>query len=302
MKPFILIVGPTASGKSTLALELAKKFGAAILNCDSLQFYKRLDIGTAKPTMSEREQIPHFLFDFVPPGEVLTAGDYRRAALEVLERELKTRPVIGVGGSGFYIQALEKGMFDVPKPKPAVEQAVHERLKVQGLAALYQELERRDPDYAEGINPNDSYRIVRALVLMDDAGRSVTEVRAGFTQTPFPYPLLKMGLLPTREELLPRVQARTEAMLRMGFLDEVRGLLADGLEAWPPLQSVGYKECVQFLKGEIPEERLVPLIVEKTIQLSKKQKTWFKREKDVHWLPMEGPLAQASALVLKVIR
>lgn len=295
--PFILIVGPTASGKSALALQLAQKFNAIILNCDSLQFYQRLDIGTAKPAIEERRLVPHFLFDVIPPGEVLTAGDYRRAALEVLARELPLHPVIGVGGSGFYIQALEKGMFDVPKPKPEVDRAVRERLEKRGLPALYQELTSRDPDYAEGINPNDSYRIVRGLVLMDDSGKTVTEVRASFTQTPFPYPLLKLGLAPTREELLPRVQARTEAMLHEGFLEEVRGLLADGLAEWPPLQSVGYKECVQFLKGEIAEDKLVPLIVEKTIQLSKKQKTWFKRESDIHWLPTSDPFAPAAALV-----
>lgn len=295
--PFILVVGPTASGKSDLALKLAEEFNGAILNCDSLQFYQRLDIGTAKPTQEERARVPHFLFDFVPPGEVLTAGDYRRAALEILQTELQSRPVFGVGGSGFYIQALEKGMFDVPKPAPEKDKAVRERLEKQGLPALYAELQRRDPEYGEDINPNDSYRIVRALVLMDDSGKTVTEVRSQFRPQPFPYPLLKLGLAPSREELLPRVEKRTEDMLRRGFLTEVRDLVRDGWENWPPMQSVGYREVLQFLRHEIPEERLAPLIVEKTMQLSKKQKTWFKRDVETKWLPVNDPFTPARALV-----
>lgn len=295
--PFVLIVGPTASGKSSLGLRLAESFRGVILNCDSLQFYQRMDIGTAKPTLAERARVPHFLFDMVPPGEVLTAGDYRRAALEIMDREIKKHAVFGVGGSGFYIQALEKGMFDVPKPDPKIEAQVRARLTAEGLPALYAELERRDPQYAEDINPNDAYRIVRALVLMDDSGKTVTEVKAGFKPQPFPYPILKLGLAPSREELLPRVQARAEAMLQQGFLEEVRGLLEDGWGDWPPLQSVGYKECVQFLNGGLERSRLVPLIVEKTMQLAKKQKTWFKRDADIHWLSTTAAFPQARALV-----
>jgi tRNA dimethylallyltransferase len=295
--PFVLIAGPTASGKSVLSLRLAARFNGVILNCDSLQFYQRMDIGTAKPSLAERAQVPHYLFDAVPPGEVLTAGDYRRSALDILAREIPRHPVFGVGGSGFYIQALEKGMFDVPKPKPEIDRAVRERLERDGLAALYEELCRRDPEYGENINPNDSYRIVRALVIMDDNGKTVTQVRGQFIKQEFPYPLLKLGLAPTREELLPRVQLRVELMLQQGFLEEVRGLLEDGWESWPPLQSVGYKECVQFLKGELPRERLVPQIVEKTMQLSKKQKTWFKRDPEIHWLPTEDSYATAERLV-----
>ncbi|MBX3022390.1 MAG: tRNA (adenosine(37)-N6)-dimethylallyltransferase MiaA [Bdellovibrionales bacterium] len=295
--PFVLIVGPTASGKSDLSLRLAERFQGVILNCDSLQFYQRMDIGTAKPTPEERDRVPHFLFDVVPPGEVLTAGDYRRAAMQVLERELPQRMVFGVGGSGFYIQALEKGMFDVPKPRPEIDRQVRARLEEKGLSALYRELVERDPKYAEDINPNDSYRIVRALVLMEDSGKTVTEVRTQFKQQEFPFPLLKLGLAPAREELLPRVEKRVLSMLQRGFMEEVQGLLRDGWENWPPLQSVGYKECIQFLRGEIDDKRLMPLIVEKTMQLSKKQKTWFKRDPEIHWLPGDDAFERAEILV-----
>lgn len=290
----VLIVGPTASGKSALALALAERFGGSILNCDSLQFYQRLDIGTAKPPPEERARVPHFLFDFVPPGEVLTAGDFRRLALDVVAQS--TSPVFAVGGSGFYIQAFEKGMYDVPKPKPEIEQSVRERLANDGLAALYVELVKRDPEYGDRINPNDAYRITRALVLMDDSGKTVTEVRRSFAQTPFPYPLLKLGISVAREELLPRVRTRVQDMLRNGFLEEVKGLLSDGFGSWPPLLSVGYKECVQFLKGELDSD-LESLIVEKTMQLAKKQRTWFNRDKEITWLSLDQTLEEGEARV-----
>lgn len=304
MNPFVLIVGPTASGKSGLALKLGETFGASILNCDSLQAYRRLDIGTAKPTWSERQRVPHFLFDYLKPGEVLTAGDFRRQALSVLEQELPKRPVLGVGGSGFYIQALLKGMFALDKPKPEVDAQVRRDLEREGLARLYEELQNGDPEYAEEINPNDSYRIVRGVVILRDSGRKVSELKKEFANQsePFPFPLVKLGLAPSREWLLPRIQQRTEQMLKLGFMVEVEKLLEEGWGDWPPLQSVGYKECVACLRGEIPFERLPAQISEKTIQLAKKQRTWFQRDKEIHWLNVDDPLPEASSLIEAAIR
>jgi tRNA dimethylallyltransferase len=299
MNPFVLIVGPTASGKSSLALRLAETLGAGILNCDSLQAYRRLDVGTAKPSWSERQRVPHYLFDFLKPGEILTAGDFRRLALGVLERELPLRPVLGVGGSGFYIQALEKGMFALDKPKPEVDAQVRRDLERDGLAKLYEELREGDPEYAEELNPNDSYRIVRAVVILRDSGRKVSELKREFTEKtePFPFPLLKLGLAPSREWLLPRIQQRTEQMLKLGFMVEVEKLLDEGWGEWPPMQSVGYKECVACLRGEVPFEKLPALISEKTIQLAKKQRTWFNRDKEIHWLNVDEPYPEALHLI-----
>lgn len=297
MNPLVLIVGPSGSGKSALGLALAKKHGAAILNCDSLQTYRRLDIGTAKPTRAEQKQVPHFLFDILNPGEVLTAGDYRRAALAVLARELPTRIVFGVGGSGFYIQALEKGMFAVPKADPETDRAVREDAERKGMAAMYGELERLDADYADRISPNDGYRILRALIIIRESGKKVSELQREFKGEPLPYPLLKFGLAPSREELLPRVQARTRAMLEAGLLEEVKTLLDEGHGEWPALMSVGYKECVAVLQGRLPETRLEATINEKTIQLAKKQRTWFKRDKEIHWLPLDNAEASAESIL-----
>lgn len=293
MNPFVLIVGPTASGKSALGLRLAEEFGGAILNCDSLQTYQRLDIGSAKPKADERRRVPHFLFDVIAPGQVLTAGDFRKLALEVLERELPKRPVFGVGGSGFYIQALEKGMFEVPKPAPRAEAAIRAMPKED----LYNELKRLDPQYAEELSPNDLYRITRALIIIEDSGQTVTALKKSFKPAPFPYPLLKLGLSPSREELLPRVEERTRQMLKEGLLKEVRALVQEGFADWPALKSVGYHECLKFLDGQIPEEKLAFQVTEKTMQLSKKQRTWFKRDPDIHWLDMNNPLGKARELI-----
>ncbi len=298
MNPFVLIVGPTASGKSALALSLAQKMGAGILNCDSLQTYQRLDIGTAKPGVVERSVVPHYMFDEVEPGKVLTAGDFRRLALEVLQRELPSRMIFGVGGSGFYIQALEKGMFDLEKPKVEIDLAVRKELETKGLPALYAELQSLDPDYAEDLNPNDSYRISRAVVIIRDTGKTVTELRRQFTPKKFPFPLLKLGLAPSREQLLPKVIQRTKVMLEAGFLREVESLLHDGWSEWPPMQSVGYRECVLVLKGELPSDQLAAVICEKTMQLAKKQKTWFKRDAEIHWLNPDDPEPQATRLIM----
>ncbi len=297
MNPFVLIVGPTASGKSALGLELAQVFGGAVLNCDSLQTYKRLDIGTAKPPPSERALVPHYLFDVVNAGEVLTAGDFRTFALEKLGEALPKRPVFGVGGSGFYIQALEKGMFDVPKPKPEAERKIREFAANESAQALYARLEKADPEYAAGISPNDAYRITRALIIIEDSGKKVSDLKKDFKPIPFPYPLLKLGLAPDREFLLPRVTERASRMLDDGLIDEVQTLLDEGFGDWPALRSVGYNECLKFIAGEITVQDLQKLIVEKTMQLSKKQRTWFRRDQEIHWLDTQNPLGQAKFLV-----
>jgi tRNA dimethylallyltransferase len=281
--PLIFVVGPTGVGKSGWALEMAQHTNGVILNCDSVQSYQGLDIGTAKPTVEEQKVAPHFLFDVMKPGEVLTAGDYRRMALEVLEQELPSRPVYAVGGSGFYIQALEKGMFEIDKVEPAKESALRARLDQQTLKDWYEELKELDPETAEDLNPNDSYRIQRALMIVLGLGKRLSDLKKQFKPKTLPYPLIKVGLKMEREHLRTRIEARTRTMLEHGLIREVEGLLKKGLKDWPILQSVGYRQVMMVLQGELAESNLLEEITLRTFQLSKRQMTWFQRDKEIRW-------------------
>ncbi|MGE4133632.1 MAG: tRNA (adenosine(37)-N6)-dimethylallyltransferase MiaA [Bdellovibrionales bacterium] len=300
MKRVVFVLGPTASGKTALAMELAKKWNGAILNCDSLQIYQRLDVGSAKPSLAERESVPHLLFDIVPPGQVLTAGDYRRLALAALE-ESPCQLILAVGGSGFYVQALEKGLFAVPKASAKNERLVKEELEKWGAQKLWERLNREDPDSAARLNPNDSYRVGRALTVLLDTGHGMAWWKAQFKPLPFPYPKLKIGLAPARADLEKRIHRRTADMLLAGLLEETRQLLEDGFEKWPPLQSVGYKECSDVLRGRMATHHLREQIELKTLQLAKKQKTWFARDHEIVWLKDSDLVAEATRCVTRFI-
>lgn len=291
MNPLIFVVGSTGVGKSGWAVRFAKKNGGVILNCDSVQTYRGLDIGAAKPTVGDRCEVKHFLFDVVAPGEILTAGDYRRLALPVLESELPKHPVFAVGGSGFYIQALEKGMFEIEKVKPEVEAQLRKRFASTPLPQLYEELCEIDPETGEELNPHDSYRIQRALIIARGLGRKLSQLKRDFKPQNLPYPVVKIGFKLEREELRRQLYERTQRMLNSGWIEEVRQLIASGWENWPILQSVGYKQVLLHLQGQLPAEKLVDEIVLRTVQLSKRQMTWFQRDKDIRWFEHADPEA-----------
>lgn len=294
LHPLIFVVGPTAVGKSKWALRVAPKVHGAIINCDSVQMYQGLDIGAAKPTLEERAICPHFLFDAIPTGGSLTAGDFRRLALDVLEEQTRSRPVFGVGGSGFYIQALEKGMFEVGKIDPEIESAVRRDLRDKGVEFLYEELQATDPETAEGINPNDHYRIHRAIAVIRGTQRRLSDLKREFKPQALPFPVLKIGFRMDRQVLRERVTARTRGMLESGLMDEVRGLWEQGHRFWPPLQSVGYRECVLCLRGLLAPQELEKTIIEKTMQLAKRQQTWFQRDRQIQWFDAESGFSAAE--------
>lgn len=282
----VFVLGPTASGKSALALELAKIKNGAVVNCDSLQVFKGLDIGTAKPSAFERASLPHFLFDFVSLGQNFTAGDYRRSALEVIERELPKRDLFFVGGSGFYIQALDKGMNEVLPVAPETIKALDEAEKQHGLLHLWHQLEQLDAESAKKIHPNDGYRIKRALSVIQTSGEKWSAQQAMAKEGQHlssRFTVKKIGLKWDREVLHKRVAERTENMLEAGLIEEVQALVQKGFGSWAPLQSVGYKETLGFLKGELGRNELAPAITQSTMQLAKKQMTWFKRDPEIQW-------------------
>jgi tRNA dimethylallyltransferase len=231
----LFIVGPTASGKTEFALQAAREIErrsggrVEILNSDSVQVYKSVDIGTAKPTHEQRAQAPHHLLDFVEPGAVYTAGGFRDDAAAVLADGAKrgVEWFLIVGGSGFYVQALEKGMFDVPPVDAQIRLRLDQELSEKGLELLFAELKERDPVYAEKIKAQDSYRTLRALELMRAFAKPMTQIQAEFaersalTSLHRQFPIAKIGLRPDRIELRKRIATRTDQMLTRGLVSEV---------------------------------------------------------------------------------
>lgn len=283
MIPLVFLVGPTASGKTDWALKWADKNGGVIVNGDSVQIYRELNIGSAKPDFTRYPSIFHYLFGLVKSPQVWTAGDYRKNALEVLHKELPGNQAFVVGGSGFYIRALEKGMYPIRKVSKEIVEELKTIYKKKGLEFLYKELQKKDPEHACKIGKGDCYRILRSLAIIKSEGRSVSEIKKHFSTEKLPWPYLKIGLDISREELVKRVEKRTHIMLKNGLIEEVEDLLRRGLESWKPLQSVGYKESILFLKGKLSKDMLYGQIVQNTLSLAKKQKKWFRKDKDIIW-------------------
>lgn len=283
----VFVMGPTAAGKSDLVFKLAQELNGAIVNCDSVQVYQALDIGSAKPTVEEMSQVPHFLYSYVPKGAKMTAGQYARDFYEQIEKiKDKYSLIFVVGGTGFYFQAIEKGMYPVLGIDPVLRDKIATHLKEDPLG-LYELLKKQDPDYAQKISPQDHYRLGRAMEILWGEGKTVTQVKKDFEnkEKNFPYPLLKLGVTLSKELLLLRVQQRTEKMLKKGLVKEVEDLIRAGWGSWEALSSVGYKETLAYLQGQYKSrEELAKMITQGTMQLIKKQKTWFRRDPEIYWL------------------
>ena len=300
----VFLVGPTAIGKSQFAFSLAQRVRAEIMNADSVQIYKALDIGSAKPSGEERAAVPHLLFDRVEVGQGFTAGDYRREALALLadRQRAGATSVFVVGGTGFYIQALQRGMYPVPPIPREVRENLAQSLRRQGVHALYQELKRIDPATAVRVAANDQYRILRALEIFLASGQRWSEIVREFRPHPFPYAAVKVGLTLPREVLLARVQRRAQMMLDAGWIDEVKNILQQTDPHWPPLQSVGYREVVAYLSGGVSDQELLQQIVRSTMALAKRQMTWFRRDREIEWFDALSDTAAAQQRILDHLR
>ncbi|WP_413287902.1 tRNA (adenosine(37)-N6)-dimethylallyltransferase MiaA [Bdellovibrio sp. HCB337] len=286
LKPVVFVVGTTASGKSQWALDMAKQVSGSIINCDSVQLYKSLNIGAAKPTTEEMVQAPHYLYDYVSAGESMTAGNYTRDFFTCMDKLPMEKPAFVVGGTGFYFQAIEKGMYPVRQTPPEIQKEIADILTTEeGAKKLFEEFQRFDPEAAQKIHPQDHYRLGRAMELIRAEGKSLTQIQKEFadTQAPFPYPLLKIGLRWDREVLKERVKLRTQKMLDAGLIQEVKDLVARGYGEWSALQSVGYKEVLEYLRDGKSEQWLFDEIVQNTMGLAKRQRTWFQRDPNIHW-------------------
>ena len=295
----VFVTGATATGKSKFAFLAAQKFRGVIVNCDSVQVYSGPKIGTALPPRSEREALPHYLFDCVSYPVEWTAGDYRRAFYEVVNNLPADSLVFVVGGTGFYFQAIEKGMHDSPKVSQEVSRAVLAQAStVEGLASLYAELCVKDPERAAKISANDSYRICRSIEIIRSFGKTHTEILKSFVPEKFPYPLLKVGIQQEREHHRRLIAERTRKMLAAGLREEVCELMhREGWLQWAPMQSVGYKETIEALQCGYDDVWLTEKIQTSTWQLAKRQKTWFARDSEIHSFDGESGYPAFESLI-----
>lgn len=290
-----VLVGPTAVGKTRVSLILARELGAEILNADSLQVYRELDIGTAKPTKAERAQVPHHLIDLVAPDEPYDAARFAADGRAVLQELARRRvPPLVVGGTGLYLKALLHGLCPEGGKRPEVRRRLKEELAVRGLPALYERLRTLDPDTAARLAPGDTYRIMRALEVAEGGvPLSVLQARHRFAERP--YLTLKLGLSLPREELYARIAARVQEMLAQGWLAEVRHLLKRYPPQLKPLKALGYRQLVAFLRGELGWEEALERIVRETRRYAKRQLTWFRADGEIHWF---HPQEEAAMLAL----
>jgi tRNA dimethylallyltransferase len=285
LQKILVICGPTASGKSEVALRLAHELDAEIVNADSMQLYIGLDIGTAKPTREQRTEIPHHMIDILPPDRLCSAAVYAEAADDAV-RDIFARGkrVIVVGGTGLYIRALLKGLVDSPSGAGEIRAQLQEQAGRVGNEAMLEELRRVDPELAAGMHPNNLVRIIRALEVQLLTGIPLSRHQQEHAFAADRYKSLKIGISVERTQLFRRIEERVERMLAEGLLDEVRGLLASGFgRELKALRSIGYKEVAAHLSGDITLSEAVSLIKRDTRRYAKRQLTWFNAEPDILW-------------------
>ncbi len=303
--PLVVIAGPTGSGKSALALQLAGEFCGEVVNCDSVQIYRHFDIGSAKLPESERRGIPHHLIDIAAPDELFTAGDYSRLArAALLEITARGNLPIVVGGTGFYLRALLEGLFEgPPRDQPLRDRLAGREKKRPG--SLHKLLARLDPDSAARIHANDHNKLIRALEVILATRRPLTEMFARGRDPLAGYNVMKFGLNPPRDQLYRRIERRSQAMYDQGLVEETRAILAMGYTLQcKPFESLGYAEALRVIQGEMTPEQAVAATAMATRRYAKRQWTWFRREKDMLWIDSFGDDAAATAapLILSWLR
>jgi tRNA dimethylallyltransferase len=282
----LVLVGPTASGKTRLAIELARALGGELVSADSQQIYRGLDIGTAKPTPEERAAAPHHLIDLLEPDQTLSAGEFARRADEVIADVVRRgRLPIVVGGTGLWVRALLLGLIEAPPPDPELRRELEQRAEREGREALHAELERIDPETAATIPPQNLVRVVRALEIWRQTAEKPSAQRARHGFGRLRYRAKVLGLSPPREELYRRIDARAAAMFAAGLLDEVRALLAKGLRGAPALGALGYPQALAAAEGRLSVEEAIAATAQETRRYAKRQLTWFRADPLVHWLP-----------------
>jgi tRNA dimethylallyltransferase len=290
MPLLVVLLGPTASGKTALSLQVAERWQGEIVSCDSLAVYREFEIGTAKPSREERRRVPHHMLDIAGSEETITAGDYSRLARQAIG-EIAGRghlPIV-VGGSGLYLRALLEGLFSGPPRSEALRARLRERAAERGADYLHKLLRRLDPAAAQAIHANDVPKVVRALEVGIRARAPMTGLWQKGRDPLAGFNILRVGLNPDRDALYQRINHRAREMFSSGLLEEARTLAARyGASAWP-LNSLGYKQAMQHLRGEISLEQAIAAAQQGHRNYAKRQMTWFRREPNVHWIAGFGP-------------
>lgn len=298
----VVVLGPTASGKTTLSLEIAEKFDGEIVNCDSVAMYREFEIGTAKPSRAERARIPHHLFDYVSPTDYITAGEFARRARRVLQ-EIKARrhlPVV-VGGTGLYLRALLEGFFPGPQRSEELRERLRERAGERGTAYVHRLLRKLDPVAAQAIHPNDLPKLIRAIEVCLRSKSKMSELWKHGRDPIQGFRIVRIGLNPDREVLYKCINARAVRMFESGLVEETAELLAKYGDSARALSSLGYKQSVQVLRGQIGREPAIVAAQQGHRNYAKRQMTWFRREPDVIWLEGLGDDREIQMRAIAVI-
>ena len=292
----IVLTGPTAVGKTGLSLKLARVFGARIVNADSLQVYRHLDIGTAKPTPAEQAAAVHYLLDVVDPDQDFDAAAYLNLARPLIERlHRRGVPVLVVGGTGLYLRSLVKGLFPGPGGDEAVRDRFKELARREGRQALHRRLAEVDPEAAARLHPHDVFRVVRALEVHELTGRSLSDFHADHALGEAPYQTLFFCLNLPRPELYERIERRTDEMFAAGLVEETAAVLERGFSPdLKPLQAIGYRQAAALLQGKMTEAQARAEVKTQTRRLAKRQLTWFRAQPEAVWVS-PGDEAEVTA-------
>ena len=290
MNNIICIAGPTASGKTALSIALAKELDGEVVSCDSMQVYKRMDIGTAKPTLEEMDGVPHHMLSVAEPWEDFSVGKYCRMATPIVDDILaRGKTAIIVGGTGLYMDALIRGNDFAPVPSTGRREELEKIAAEQGIFVIIEMLRKVDPDSAERLHPSDQKRIIRAMEVYLETGKTITQHNLETQQIPDRYHPVWFALEDAqRATLYARIDRRVEVMLEHGLIAEIESLLQEGVpESATAMQAIGYKEFVDALQGRSSIETATALVQQSSRKYAKRQLTWFRRNPNMHWLRRE---------------